>query len=321
MKIIKDVPSTAILAIDIETVRIVEHYNDLDEDYKSAWEYKNKQEGKVPDEEVLSDLWVKNASLWPEFSKVCSVAIAYLQGDTLKCKQYTSSFEYIILQELSKDLAAFNKKPGAYRLVGHASKHFDFPFLCKRYIINRMEIPTMLDESFCKPWEQTLLCTNELWKSFGSFSNAGSSLQSLCVALGVPISKVDLVGDEVGKAYFKGELERIGTYCSLDTIATFNVFRRFKLESIFLFSDVVYANKDVILKPGDFVAVKETVFEEVLRTQKLSKKTKDALNKAVKDLTTAEIENLVLILQSCMQYNNCSQEDYKFLIGLKNVTK
>jgi hypothetical protein len=58
--------------------------------------------------------------------------------------------------------------------------------------------------------------------------------------LNIPISKVDLVGDEVGEAYFRGELKRIADYCSLDTIATFNVFRFFKKESIFSFEEVVY---------------------------------------------------------------------------------
>jgi hypothetical protein len=38
--------------------------------------------------------------------------------------------------------------------------------------------------------------TNELWKSFGT--GPGSSLQALCNVLGIPVSKVDLVGDEVG---------------------------------------------------------------------------------------------------------------------------
>ena len=80
--------------------------------------------------------------------------------------------------------------------------------------------------------------TNDLWKSFGT--GPGSSLQALCTVLNIPISKVDLVGDEVGAAYFKGELTRIADYCSLDTIATFNVFRFFKKESIFSFEEVVY---------------------------------------------------------------------------------
>ena len=82
------------------------------------------------------------------------------------------------------------------------------------------------------------LDTNELWKSFGT--GPGSSLQAVCTVLNVPVSKVDLVGDEVGEAYFKGELERIAKYCSLDTIATFNVFRVFKKETIFPFEQVVY---------------------------------------------------------------------------------
>lgn len=38
-------------------------------------------------------------------------------------------------------------------------------------------------------------------------TGSGSSLQALCTVLGIPVSKVDLVGDEVGAVYFEGILK------------------------------------------------------------------------------------------------------------------
>jgi hypothetical protein len=238
MKSIANINSSDLLTIDIEVVRLSETFEKLAEDYRTAWSYKLKHEGEMPSEEELADKWSKMASLYGEFSKVCAISMTYMKDGVLKCKSYFGADEKEILNNFAKDLAAFQKFNPNYRLIGHAAKYYDFPILCKRYIINELDIPHMLDESGAKPWEMKNMDTNELWKSFGT--GPGSSLQALCVALGVPVSKVDLVGDEVGEAYFRGELERIAKYCSLDTIATFNVFRKFKKEPIFAFEDVVY---------------------------------------------------------------------------------
>jgi hypothetical protein len=239
MKIIRNIKSENILTIDIETVRYLEKFSDLSDEWKSAWSYKNKQEGIVPSDEELGLLWEKSASLYAEFSKVCAISMTYLAKDgVLKCKTYAGTSEEKILKNFESDLTKFYSFNSAYRILGHAAKYFDIPFLCKRYMALELDIPSALDESQAKPWEMVNLDTNELWRSFGT--GAGSSLQALCALLQIPTSKADLVGDEVGKAYFKGDIERISKYCSLDTIATFNVFRKFKKESIFAFSDVVY---------------------------------------------------------------------------------
>ena len=241
MKLLRDIPTKHFVAIDIETVRIVEKYEDLSPEWKSAWEYKNKQSGEVPFFEELADSWEKTSSLYAEFSKVCAVSLVFMVGeDKIKYKEFYGEDETALL----KDLGAFLQRISEgvegknYRLVGHASKYFDFPFLCKRYIINSLTIPTLLDTAHLKPWESRNLCTNQdIWKMGGS--GAGSSLQALCTALAIPISKVDLVGDEVGSAYYRGEVERIAKYCTLDTIATFNVIRRIKGEKVFGFDEAV----------------------------------------------------------------------------------
>jgi hypothetical protein len=255
MKLLRDIPTRHFVAIDIETVRIVEKYEDLSDEWKSAWEYKNKQSGEVPFFEELSDSWEKTASLYAEFSKVCAVSVTFLSKneDKLLCKEFFGTDEAVLLAQLGDFLNQISGSSKDFRLVGHAAKYFDYPFLCKRYIINSLAIPTLLDTAHLKPWESRNLCTNaDIWKMGGT--GAGSSLQALCTSLGIPISKVDLVGDEVGNAYYRGEVERIAHYCSLDTIATFNVIRRIKGEQIFQFDEVSYLDrkeKSNIAKPVD----------------------------------------------------------------------
>lgn len=244
MKVLQKIKSEDIIAIDIETVRIEQTYSELDEGTQSAWSYKNKQDGVVPSTEELSELWEKTASLYAEFSKVCAVSLAFLHNDVLYCKEFYGSNEHEILKNVGQTLDNIYSKGlterRTFRLVGHASKFFDFPFLTKRFIINDMDIPTILDTTDAKPWEQTNMCTNELWRVGGT--GAGSSLQALCNALMIPVSKVDLVGDEVGKAFYDKEYDKIGRYCSYDTVATFNVVRKLKKESFYKFENVKYVN-------------------------------------------------------------------------------
>lgn len=234
MQLLNNINSSNIFAIDIETVRISDNFLDLSEEYQSAWEYKNKQDGKIPSLEELEDLWARTSALYAEFSKVCAVSVAFM--DVSGSKMYVSEFygedEHDILTKLKTTLNKIEAASSSNRLVGHAAKYFDYPFLCKRYIINSLGLPNILDTAHLKPWETKNLCTNQdIWKFGGT--GAGSSLQALCVCLGVPVSKVDLVGDEVGTAYYRGEYERIGKYCTLDAVATFNVVRRIKGEEIF----------------------------------------------------------------------------------------
>lgn len=240
MKVLNRIKSENVCSIDIETVRVVEKYEDANDSTKSAWEYKNKKEGVVPTVDELSVMWEQSASLYAEFSQICAVSITFLNKEKLYCREIFGQNEKVILEELSKVLENIEGKNG-YRILGHASKFFDYPFICKRYVINDMDIPNMLDSTDLKPWEQVNLDTNDLWKMGGT--GFGSSLPALCNVLGIPTSKVDISGDEVGKAYYNQEFQKIGRYCSYDSIATFNILRKLKKEQIFQYDDVTYVGE------------------------------------------------------------------------------
>lgn len=295
MKVIQNIKSSLIVGLDIETVRLAEEFKDLDEGFRDAWRYKNKQDGIVPTEEELSESWKRLASLYAEFSKICAVSLAYLdpQGN-LVCKEYYGENEKAILEALSVTLNNMQAHNSQYRLVGHASKYFDYPYTSKRYIINGLQIPNCLDSSNLKPWEGMNLCTNDLWKCGGT--GAGSSLQALCNVLGLPISKVDLVGDEVGSSYFRGEYERIGRYCSYDSVATFNVFRKFKQEDIFNFDQVQYItaySEDVVEKE---VVEELPLLQRIYASGSFTEEIKNQVKELIKEPTEEDKINLKKIL-------------------------
>jgi len=293
MKAVQNIKSNLIVSIDIETVRLANEFKDLDEGFRDAWRYKNKQDGIIPTEEELSESWKRLASLYAEFSKICAVSLAYLdpQGN-LVCKEYYGENEKAILEALSITLNNMQAHNSQYRLVGHASKYFDYPYTSKRYIINGLQIPNCLDSSNLKPWEGLNLCTNDLWKCGGT--GAGSSLQALCNVLSIPISKIDLVGDEVGSAYFRKEFSRIGRYCSLDSIATFNVFRKFKQESIFDFESVTYItaySEDVVEKE---IAKELPLLQKIYKASSIDSKTKEDLQKRLAKKKITKKEKLII---------------------------
>lgn len=296
MKILNNIKSETIISLDIETCRISEHFEDLPESYKDAWAYKNKQDGKIPTEQELSDLFERTASLYAEFSQICAVSLSFLHNGKLFCKEFYGKNEKKLLEMVGSTLdniyvKGVNEKI-TYRLLGHASKYFDYPFMCKRYVINQLDIPTILDTSHLKQWENMNLDSNELYRMGGT--GPGSSLQALCNVLDVPISKVDLVGDEVGKAFFNKEYARIGRYCSYDTVATFNVFRRFKKEPIFQFDEVEYksysADDETTIEKAEKLPLLQRIFNNkniinddrtevltLLKKTKLAKKEKDII--------------------------------------------
>lgn len=295
MRKIASIDSRYVISIDIETVRLDDKFSDVPESFQDAWTYKNKQAGIIPDQDELDDLWMRQSSLYAEFAKVCAVSMAFLdqEGKTLICRGIASTNEYGLLIELSNFLERIRSSNPNFRLMGHASFYFDFPFLSKRYLINGIAIPRILDETHLKPWEKMNLDTNDIWKCGGT--GPGSSLQALCTVMDVPISKVDMVGDEVGREYFKGNISGIRDYCNKDAVATFNVFRRFKGESIFMFDEVVYMN-DSDIEEAEVVPM--SPLEKLREDGVLSNEVKNGLLAMIDpdNVTGDDLDNLVTIV-------------------------
>lgn len=280
--------SEYLLSIDIETVRIEENFEDLSEEYQSAWEYLHKREGKIPTFEELSELWLNTSAFYAEFSKICAISIAYINKNKSGyiCREYYGPDEKFILQNVSAFLNAVSNNSNNFRLMGHAAKSFDYPFMCRRYVINGMSIPTIIDTAHLKPWEnQNIDTKKDIW-SFGG-TGKPASLHVICTAMGVPTSKVDLAGDEVGNAYFRGEYSRIGRYCSYDTIALFNVIRKLKSEPIFNFDEVDY-KVNVPSNQGDKIGLLKMMHDKDSLTDEI----KEEIRAKVKEnkLTKSEIE-------------------------------
>ena len=124
-------------------------------------------------------------------------------------------------------------------LCGHNIKEFDIPFIARRMIINRITLPEKLNLFGKKPWEIAHLDTLELWK-FGDFKHF-TSLKLLSKILGIPTSKDDIDGSQVGQVYYEEkDIDRIVTYCEKDVVAVAQLMLRFRNEDLLVADEILH---------------------------------------------------------------------------------
>lgn len=217
-----------LLVIDIETVSQKPSFNSLDEEWQDLW---TRKTGALNKAEIDASSLYERASIYAEFGKIIVIGLGIFhgQGDDLqlRVKAISNDNEVELLTEFAHLLEThFNKEQ--HRLVAHNGKEFDFPYICRRMLINGIKIPRILDISGKKPWEIQHIDTMELWK-FGDYKNF-TSLNVLAKCFNIPSPKDDIDGSLVGHTYWQlNDLERISTYCKKDIVTTAQILLKFKL--------------------------------------------------------------------------------------------
>jgi len=225
-----------ILFLDIETVPEEEHFHSLDDEMKTLWDHKTQYQRK---DDFSPEEFYDRAGIWAEFGKIVCVSVGYfvVKGD-IRNFRVTSFFgdEKKILRDFNNLLNNhFNQ--AQHILCGHNAKEFDIPFLARRMIINQIPIPNKLNLFGKKPWEIPHLDTLELWK-FGDYKHF-TSLKLMCKILGIPSSKGDIDGSQVGHVFYvEKDIDRIVTYCEKDTIAVAQIFLRLRREDLLIDDEI-----------------------------------------------------------------------------------
>lgn len=222
-----------ILFLDIETVPQSPAYTDLSDDWKKLWDTKSTSLVKYHEGQTNETLYPR-AGIYAEFGKIVCVSCGVIQGNGEQRKIALKSFygddEKKLLTEFIDMLNKWATGEPKF-LCAHNGKEFDFPYLCRRMIINGLDIPSMLNISGKKPWEVNHYDTLELWK-FGDFKSY-TSLNLLAHILGVSTPKDDIDGSMVWEVYWKEKnLERIVTYCQKDVVTVAQIFLRMNGEHL-----------------------------------------------------------------------------------------
>jgi uncharacterized protein YprB with RNaseH-like and TPR domain len=219
-----------LLFIDIETVSGEADLSNLSERMQKLWLHKASflsNPHSLTDDEFYFD----RAGIYAEFGKVVVIGMSFFHWNEneelcLKAKAITGSNEEELLREFKK-LIEKKYRPSDLILCAHNGKEFDYPYLCRRMLINGIEIPKALQVAGKKPWEIPHLDTLEMWK-FGDKKHY-TSLELLSEILDIPTSKDELSGDMVNATFYKGQdLDKIARYCREDVIVLAQLYLRYQ---------------------------------------------------------------------------------------------
>lgn len=228
-----------ILFLDIETVPMARGFSEVDERTaklfadKTRWE--QERNGKSAEE-----LWTERGGIFAEFGRIICIGLGSLHKDGDRLKLRVTSFhgddEYHVLNSFC-DLLNRHYNTDDHWLCGHNGREFDFPWIARRCIVNRIHLPRLLDIGGLKPWEVGHLDTMNLW-SFGDRKNF-TSLALLTHILGIPTPKDDINGADVARVYYEDkDLARIAAYCRKDVVATTQLYLRLTGRPLILEGDV-----------------------------------------------------------------------------------
>ncbi|MDT8308627.1 MAG: 3'-5' exonuclease [Bacteroidales bacterium] len=229
------IPLHKILFLDIETVPALPDFNALDETFQQLWIKKaaiiSRDSNNTP-EELYS-----RAGIYAEFGKIICISAGMINDRTLRIKSFASKNEKEILVSFSSMLTAHFNEENHY-LCAHNGKEFDFPYICRRLLINGLPLPSVLQISGKKPWEIRHLDTMEMWK-FGDYKNY-TSLELLAAAFGIATPKDDIQGSEVYSVYWKDDdLDRIVIYCQKDVVTIAQLYLRYMGKAMILDKDII----------------------------------------------------------------------------------
>lgn len=226
-----------LLFLDIETVACTNRYESLDERLKVQWSRKAGFLKREP-EETDEGLFHARAGIYAEFGKIVCIAVGKFtdneQGElTLRTKAYAGHDEKSLLTDFKGMLERLDP---ATRFCAHNGKEFDYPYICRRMLINGISLPASLNLSGKKTWEIPHLDTLEMWK-FGDYKHY-TSLDLLAAIFNLPSSKGDMDGSQVNSVYYEQEdLEKITQYCLRDVVVLARLYLR--LRSVDLTNDLI----------------------------------------------------------------------------------
>ena len=205
---------TKLLFIEIETHR-VKNWCEISPELQHAFEkhlydpntYKNVEEH-----------YNEKAALHAEFSHIISISLGYEKDAEFKISTIYGTDETELLTKLAEMLNKF--KEFEFNLAGHDINGFDKPFLIKRYIINQLPVPKILNSLNIKPWEAKDVDTKQLWK-MGGWQNV--SLDTICATLGIPGKTIDTLKYNIDINNL--DFEELKTSCENGVKASFEIYK------------------------------------------------------------------------------------------------
>lgn len=214
--------------VDIETASARESFDHLDDRWKDLWtKYHESREL----EETPEKSYRKNAAFSAEFGRVVCVGVGMVVPNTtgigsakiFRATAFSSQSEQDVLRWF---LGIMARAKGGIPICGHNAMAFDFPFLCRRMVANRVQLPQQLSVAILgekKPWEIPWRDTMKMW-ACGDF-RGNARLDLIAAVLGLPSPKGEMDGSKVHDAFYKArDFIGIQRYCVGDVITTAKIY-------------------------------------------------------------------------------------------------
>ncbi len=217
-----------LFVIDIETVPQSPDYTLLSIEWQRRWWQKIAK--TIPESTTPEDSYRQKAGIMAEFGKIVCISVGCFEernGEPFfLIKSMYGDDEKKLLREFLKAGDKFCEKRDGFCFAGHNIREFDIPYICRRLLINGLQLPKYLCLHDKKPWEVSIMDTMQWWK-FGDIKNY-ISLDLLAGVMNVPTSKTDIDGSQVQDVYYKdNDLPRIVEYCQRDVEVVANLLLRF----------------------------------------------------------------------------------------------
>jgi DNA polymerase elongation subunit (family B) len=219
-----------LLFVDIETVASVQSFEELPERMQHLWDKKaSKIPQHVPEPLSNAELFYDRAAIYAEFGRIVCIAFGAIYWNeanemALKVRSFSGTDEAALLRDFRDLLGKY--AGGNPVLCAHNGKEFDFPYLCRRMIINGIDLPSVLQLTGKKPWEILHQDTMDMWK-YGDYKSY-TSLDLLAAVFDIPGSKGEMDGSQVTPVFYEeeGGLEKISRYCREDVVVLAQLYLR-----------------------------------------------------------------------------------------------
>lgn len=210
-----------VVFFDIETASCVENL-EYGSDLAKSYAYKVRKEG-IESFEELNEHFKKNAPLYAPFVRIVCISVGYMNNGELRKKSYVGE-EKDILQAFFTDIDQLIDRTGKKFLSGFNILAYDIPVISFRCMVHDTKIHPWFDVAGQKPWNlKHIIDISDLTRGTAF---ASLSLLNVSVAFGFPSPKEDIDGSEVSSAFYRGEIDRISSYCERDIIATVQIFEK-----------------------------------------------------------------------------------------------
>ncbi len=219
-------PLRDILFLDIETVTTAADYDALDPRMQKAWE--KKMQFTANEKNITpAELYTERAGIYAEFGKIIVIAAGIIHEKeedeiSLRVKNFSGVDEKDLLLDFKELVEKFNFNK--LYLCAHNGKEFDFPYICRRMVVNGIPLPKALDLSGKKGWQVRHLDTMEMWK-FGDRKNF-TSIDVLAALFEVNSDEsVKVEGSDVNEVYYiESDLPKIVKDCQQDVAILAQVY-------------------------------------------------------------------------------------------------